>query len=545
MKSDQDLTENIFPFWKMYDILNGGILANMFGQRKVRMGNYSGRKDKILIVDDSELNREILSEMLKDEFDIEEAEDGVKAVSMMRDHIQEYSLVLLDIVMPEMDGFEVLAYMNKYDWIEDVPVIMISSENSSAFIRRAYEFGVSDFVRRPFDATIVYRRVVNTVTLYARQRKLMDIVADQIYEKEKNGSLMVSILSHIVEFRNGESGLHVLHINTMTELLLRQLMRRTDRYGLTNAGIAVISTASSLHDIGKISIDDAILNKPGRLTPEEYAIMKTHSEIGASMLSRLTEFQDEPLVKRAYEICRWHHERYDGRGYPDGLKGEEIPISAQIVALADVYDALTSERCYKKAFSHDVAMDMIIKGECGAFNPLLLECLRDIGPDIQKELGTKSYDWKNKKEIQSLTQEMIQHEELSASNRLLRKLEFERMKSQFYAEAVEEITFIYSDEPPVLSLSKETSWQEGLAETIADPMNNDSFRACFEQGALEQIREKIHCATPDRPKFELEFVVSIKSQKKIFRCSCMAIWTSFDKEKSSGVVGRVTSMQDV
>ena len=351
------------------------------------------KEQKILIVDDSEMNRAILTDILGGEYDIIEAENGVEGVANIQKYGVEIALVLLDVVMPVMDGFGVLDMMHKHRWIEDIPVIMISSESGSAFVERAYELGVSDFISRPFDALVVHRRVVNTILLYAKQKKLISMVADQIYENEQQSNLMIDILSHIVEFRNGESGQHVRHVHTLTELLLTNLVQRTDRYPLTRRDISMISTASALHDIGKISIDEAILNKPGKLTDEEFIIMKSHSRIGADMLEGLTMYQDEPLVKTAYQICRWHHERYDGRGYPDGLKGDEIPISAQIVALADVYDALTSERVYKKAFSHDTAVEMIVAGKCGAFNPLVLECLMDVAPRLQEELGKegKSY----------------------------------------------------------------------------------------------------------------------------------------------------------
>lgn len=342
------------------------------------MEDLFGRKYKVLIVDDSDTNRTILAEILKDEYDIIEADSGVSAISMLCKESNEIALVLLDVVMPEMDGFEVLENMNRLGLMDDLPVIMISAESSHGFITKAYDFGAADYVSRPFESTVVQRRVKNTITLYAKQRRLVEIVTNQVYEKEKNSSLMISILSYIVEFRNGESGSHVIHINIITELLLKQLMKKTRKYGLSRTDIRLISTASSLHDIGKIAIPDEILNKPGRFTPKEYEIMKTHSEIGASMLKNLTEYQNEPLMKASYEICRWHHERYDGKGYPDGLKGDEVPISAQIVSIADVYDAFTSERCYKKAYSHEKAIEMICGGECGLFNPLLIECLLDI-----------------------------------------------------------------------------------------------------------------------------------------------------------------------
>lgn len=344
------------------------------------------QKQQILVVDDSELNRGILIEMLKEEFDIIEAENGKEAVDKIRKYGKKLSVVLLDIVMPVMDGFEVLSVMNRNHWIEDIPVIMISSEESEGFIRKAFNFGVSDYISRPFDCDIVYQRVFNTIKLYAKQRRLMTLVSDQILEKEKNNQMMVEVLSQIVEFRNEESGLHVLHIKILTEMLLEYLVQKTDKYELSPDECHMIATASAFHDIGKIGIDEKILNKPGKLTPEEFEQIKQHTLIGASMLDKMDRYKDEPLIKIAYQICRWHHERYDGRGYPDGLFGEEIPISAQIVSIADVYDALISERAYKKAFSHEKALEMIVNGECGTFNPLLLETLVEIQPKLKEKM---------------------------------------------------------------------------------------------------------------------------------------------------------------
>ena len=345
-------------------------------------------KYRILVVDDSEMNREILSEILSEEYDIIEADSGDTCIDMLRKYETGISLVLLDIVMPGMDGFGVLNYMNRHHYLEDIPVIMISSEDSVEIVRRAYEMGVSDYINRPFDACVVHRRVYNTIKLYAKQRRLITLITNQVYEKEKNNRMMVGILSQIVEFRNGESGSHVLNINIFTGMLLESLVQKTDKYNITWSERLLITTASALHDIGKIGIDDKILNKPGRLTDEEFKIMQNHTIIGASILENMGSYQDEELMKVAYQICRWHHERYDGKGYPDGLKGDEIPISAQVVSLADVYDALVSERVYKKAYSHEKAIEMIINGECGCFNPILLECLLDIQDRIKRKMKT-------------------------------------------------------------------------------------------------------------------------------------------------------------
>ena len=344
-------------------------------------------KPQILLVDDSEMNRLILAEILQGDYRILEAKDGRECMDALQAEAGNLALVLLDINMPVMDGFEVLKAMNANHTIEDIPVIMISSDDSDAAIRRSYELGASDYVNRPFDARIVYRRVTNTIKLYAKQRRLVQMVSDQIRARENNTDTLVGVLSHI---RNGESGAHVLHIRIITELLLHRLLEISSQYPITAEQQDNIPLASALHDIGKIGIDEKILNKPGKLTPEEFEVIKTHSMLGAEMLHQLENFNEQPLLQTAYEITRWHHERWDGRGYPDGLKGDEIPISAQLVALADVYDALTSERCYKKAFSHEKAVQMILNGECGAFNPLLLQCLTDMQTDLKVQLQQRT-----------------------------------------------------------------------------------------------------------------------------------------------------------
>lgn len=376
-------------------------------------------QETILIVDDSALNRMVLIEILgKENYTFLEAENGQQAVELLDCH-PEVDLLLLDITMPEIDGFGVLEIMNQYHWIEETPVIMISAEDAYSFIERAYDLGASDYITRPFDARVVCRRVSNTLMLYAKQKRLVQMVAEQVYEKEKVSNTMISILSHIVEFRNNESGLHVVHIRTITELLLRRLRKRRTAIP-SEADISLISTASALHDIGKINIPEQILNKPGRLTKEEFEIVKTHSAVGEHMLRQIPFNQNEPLVKIAREICRWHHERWDGRGYPDGLKGDEIPISAQVVSLADVYDALTSERCYKAAFDHETALNMIVNGECGAFNPLLLECLMDGADQIKQamqeteEEKQKDAEQSQRQEANRLSREVLQEEGLLA-----------------------------------------------------------------------------------------------------------------------------------
>lgn len=346
-------------------------------------------RQKILIIDDSEFNRAILAEVLGGEFDILEAENGKEGLEVLEQYERDISLVLLDIIMPVMDGFEVLGEMVNRNWIDDIPVIMISSEDSENIICRAYEMGVSDYINRPFDTQVVYRRVYNTIKLYAKQRRMIQLVTDQVYEKQKNSQIMIGILSQIMGYRNGEIGQHILRINRITDILLDELARKTDRYDLSWSRRSVIITASALHDIGKIGISGTILNKPESLTAEEQQIIRAHTLIGAALLKNLELYQNEELVKTAYEICRWHHERYDGNGYPDGLKGEEIPIAAQVVSLADAYDILASKRAYKEAIPHREAIKKILEGESGIFNPVLLECLVNAQGRIQRELGSQ------------------------------------------------------------------------------------------------------------------------------------------------------------
>ena len=374
--------------WLMYQAKcrKNAVMVEVPGHHLSALEKLLQEKTQILLVDDSKMNRMLLREILGDGYHILEAENGQECLETLRAEAGNIALVLLDINMPGMDGFEVLKAMNANHTIEDTPVIMISSEDSDAAIRRSYELGASDYVNRPFDARIVYRRVSNTIKLYAKQRRLVQMVSDQIRARENNTDMLVGVLSHIVEFRNGESGAHVRHIRIITELLLHRLLEISSNYSITAEQQDMIPLASALHDIGKIGIDEKILNKPGKLTPEEFKVIQTHSMLGAKMLHDLDGFAEQPLLQTAYEIARWHHERWDGRGYPDGLKGDEIPISAQLVSLADVYDALTSERCYKKAFSHEKAVQMILNSECGAFNPLLLQCLTDIQADLKEEL---------------------------------------------------------------------------------------------------------------------------------------------------------------
>ena len=512
-------------------------------------GNYKMSevitKQKILIADDSEMNRELLAAILEEEYDIIQANDGVQAVDCLQRHAEEISLLLLDIVMPHMDGFEVLSYMNKEHWIDSIPVVIISSENSPIYIKRGYDLGATDFIEKPFDANMVLRRSANAILLGAKQRRMTSIVSNQIYEREKSSKLMINILSHIVEFRNGESGLHVLHIQTITEMLLRQLVQKeNNRYALSKEQIRMITTASALHDIGKISIPDEILNKPGRLTAEEFAVIKGHSMAGANMLSELPlDQQEEPLVKTTYEICRWHHERYAGGGYPDGLKGEEIPVSAQVVALADVYDALTSERCYKDAYSHEKAIEMILAGQCGAFNPLMLECLLDISSSLKKKMGYKSKERYEQTDLSDIASRFHDFE-MDSSEKIVQQLEFERMRYNFLAEGSRNIVFTYTISPPLLTFNQAGCKRSGITEPSFSPLQSGVLKDLVEEQSLKRLIRKITQATRETPDVTSNLFLTDGKNPCHYRCKCRVIWTDGAEKGYTGVVGKLTDITD-
>ena len=494
-------------------------------------------KQKILIVDDSEINRAMLKEILGEGYEYLEAENGLRAIEILRRRT-DIALVLLDLIMPEMDGFDVLRVMQCYAWQEEIPVIVISAAEDTRSVERAYDMGVADYIHRPFERVMVLRRVKNALMLYAKQKRLTRLVTDQVYEKEHNGVLMISILSHVVEFRNSESGQHVLHIRTLTDLLLHQLVQKTDRYQLDESDISLISTASALHDIGKIMIPEEILNKPGRLTEEEYATIKTHTTEGARILKGLAIGQDEPLVKVAHAICRWHHERWDGGGYPDRLKGDEIPIAAQVVALADVYDALTSERCYKQAYSHEKAVDMILHGECGSFNPLLMECLKESSELLRTELQRSEYDRGFRHETRRLSEEILHREALPREDRAQRLLDLERERTAFYAEQRGGIQFDYD----ILSGSVT------VVNRYEDPVNRTQ-KLDFDKGMgltflsgkdRRKLLDAIADATPEEPDAAFPVLIAVDQEYRLHRLVMHTMWSRAGVRHCVSVVGQIT-----
>ncbi len=500
------------------------------------------KKHKILIVDDSEINRSLLSDMLTEEFELLEAANGLEAIAQLNQNYADISLVLLDVVMPEMDGFEVLSTMNKSGWMERIPVIMISAETSSSYMDHAYDLGAAEYISRPFDEKTVKRRVKNTIMLYSKQKALENLVTEQMLEKEKTNMVMVEILSHIVEFRNGESGMHVLHIRIITESLLKHLAKISDQYNLTPNQIALITNASALHDIGKISIPEQILNKPGKLTAEEFEIVKTHSAIGAEMLENIQYFQSEKLVQIARDICRWHHERYDGGGYPDGLKGEEIPISAQVVALADVYDALTSARVYKPAYDHEKAMAMILDGQCGAFNPLLLQCLEEIGPYLKDELRIRSAEGVSREELQKITKNLLRGG--NASNRTLALLEQERTKYQFFASMSKEIQFEYVYHSDILTMSEWGAALLGINAIIPHPQANEELSQVFSPQDFYDLHKRLRAATTDDPIVSRTYRLNVNGEERWYKAIARPLWVEESSDELTGVIGKFVDVHE-
>ncbi len=508
------------------------------------MNNAAEKNARILIVDDSEMNRDMLSDMLSDDYDIVEAADGEEALSILKERVYDIDLVLLDIIMPAVDGFGVLDVMKRYHWIDNTPVIMISSETSQSYIRKAFELGVTDYILRPFDSFIIHKRVSNTLMLYRKQKKLLSALEEQVYENEKNNSMMINVLAHIVEFRNGESGMHVHHIKQLTSILLQNLIEKTDKYHLTENDILLISTASSLHDIGKISIDDKILNKPGRLTAEEFEVIKTHSIIGAEMLQDLHNTHNYPLFDKAYEICRWHHERYDGKGYPDGLSGEEIPISAQVTSLADVYDALTSNRCYKKAFSHEKAMEMILDGQCGAFNPVLLQCLKDCEKQILAEFSDSIDTTQDDRLLIRATEELVENKISSDKIDFSARLPIAaRDRWNFFSDGSGEIQFEYDAMLDVLRLTKYGAKVLGLQELTMHPrgLKQGYLGAQNIQTILDAMQSE---ASFENPVVKIKKQISLNGPRRWYEIRIRTLWSNEENPKYTGILGRIIDIND-
>lgn len=497
------------------------------------------KRQTILIVDDAEFNRDILKEFLGEKYNYQEAGNGNQAIQIMGEN-PGIDLMLLDINMPQTDGFEVLEWMKRSQCIEETPVIMISSEESIETMHKAYEMGITDYITRPFDSVIVKKRVQNTLRLYANQKHLINVVVDQVYEKEENNNIMIRILSNVLGCRNSESREHILHIKTATEMMLRQLVKVTDDYPLTEADIALIATASSLHDIGKIRVPEEILNKPGRLTEEEYKIMKTHSESGATIIQEMNLSQNSPLVHTAWEICRWHHERWDGKGYPDGLKGEEIPISAQVVSIADVYDALTSERCYKKAFDHDTAIQMILDGQCGQFNPILLKCLKELSVQFSKMFDKEMDESSYYHEVQRLSNEILSDRSLPNQNYSQSVVKIMQEKIDFFKSNSGMNSIDYN------AISGQLTILNGRQQIICQ-RDNPNFNLFKEFRVNEEDAQRIqvllHQTSVQNKEISARIKATVENNSQMYKLKLHTLWSPLKKDGYIGIIGYFDSVK--
>ena len=494
----------------------------------------------LMIVDDSKLNRMMLMDILGDQYHYIEAADGRQAVRLLEKDLT-VDLMLLDVHMPEMDGFQVLEQMNRFNWINEVPVIMVSAEDRREASERAYTLGVTDFIHRPFDAFIVRHRVENTLRLYANQKRLMNLVSAQIYEKEENNDLMIGILSRVVEFRNHESGDHIRSVRTITELLLRKLVRKTDIYPLSEENINLIKTASALHDVGKITTPEEILNKPGKLTAEEFAIMKDHAAVGARILEDMPYGQDKPLFRYAMEICRWHHERWDGHGYPDGLWGEQIPIAAQVVALADVYDALTNERCYKKAIEQDTAIKMILNGECGAFNPLLLECLLEIAPRLRAAAQLPAEEHPYWSEVNRLSDEILSQADMPKNGRMQHMLESMQERIDFFASCNGGIEFEFDALSGLVDI---TDWDEPPQNrhSVMNASQPENFHRLSRKD-FHRLQEAMDKTTKENPEFTMSIFLPCGEEHHWCDLRIRTLWSEHCPDRYVGAVGQLIDPQ--
>lgn len=356
-------------------------------------------RNKILIVDDMLFNRQILRNILKDDFELLEADNGRVALDVMEKHYDDLVAVLLDIVMPEMDGIQVLQVMVEKNYVDRLPVLMVTGEQDIHLVEKCFDYGIADFIKKPFEGKMIKKRVNKIVNLYLQKdeykskyeqqmvalRNQYKLLQDQAEKLKKSNDKMIYTLGTLVEYRSMESenSDHILHVQMLTRVLAEHLMKSYPEYGLTKDIINTIVSASALHDVGKIAIPDSILLKPGKLTAQEFDYVKSHTIRGEVMIRSISGLWEKEYVRYSLEICRHHHERYDGRGYPDKLKGDDIPLSAQLVSLADVYDGLTGERIYKEAFSLEAAYNMILQGECGVFSPKLMECFRHAKTDLE------------------------------------------------------------------------------------------------------------------------------------------------------------------
>lgn len=493
-------------------------------------------KKTILIADDSELNRMLLTEILGDKYEYFYAEDGECVLELLTGNLKA-DILLLDMNMPKKNGMDVLKVMNEYRWIDNLPVVIISAENDVAYIQNACKLGATDYIIRPFNAFMIRHRVENTLMLYSQNKRLVRLVENQVLQREKINNMLIHIFSHVIEQMNHESGNHTLHVQITTNLLLNQIVKHTDKYNLTETDISMISSISALHDIGKVTIPEAILNKPGRLTAEEFAIMKTHTTNGDALLTDIALDPNEKFMVIAHEICRHHHERYDGNGYPDGLKGEAIPISAQVVALADVYDALTSDRCYKNAVSHEEAVSMILHGECGAFSNFLLQCFQEISDEllVNLKLNIKEYNYVNNAHL--LATEAMKNENLITSDHFFDFAQNECIKKEFFSSQNVGIQFEYD------AIIRKVLYIHYYNESGNKTILSSHTTCLLNDNDWDILKKKTSQLTKENPVITMQVSIPIDGNMRWHRLTVQGLWIP-NRASYAALIGQFTDIHD-
>lgn len=513
-----------------------------------------GIREKILVVDDAEINRAILDELFCREYDILEAENGLEAIKQIEAVNGELAALLLDIVMPEMDGFGVLKYLSEKQLIQQIPVFLITAETSSEIAMQGYEGGVVDVITKPIvSPALVRKRVNNAIELYRSRRNLSALVEkhvktirEQSEQLKRTNVSIIDMLSSVIEFRSGESGQHVRRIRHATQILLTRMQKTVPQYRITDDEIDFISNAAAMHDIGKISVPDYVLNKPGRLTKEEFEQMKKHTVYGCGILEMIPFFKGEKIFSYSYDICRHHHERWDGRGYPDGLKGDEISIGAQVVSIADVYDALVSERVYKKAFPREKARDMIAGGECGCFNPLLVQEFLKIEPELYETMYKENEAVKdNDERIEWMRKAPIEENETKLSERTIQLLEMERKKYQILSELSGELLFDFRRQTDAVDLNERFVKLFGGSCQVLHAA--DYFRHCdlMKEEDKKLLLEDLSKMTRENSRYEGEFLMKTKSGRwEWFSLIFHGLWGTAEDE-CAGYIGKMTSIHDL
>lgn len=510
---------------------------------------------KMLIVDDVELNRAILCEIFYQKFEVLEAENGKEALDIIEEQKDSIAVILLDIVMPVMDGLEVLEILDRKNLLKEIPVLLITAEIAENITLRGYKLGVTDVISKPFNPNIVKLRVGNIVELYEYRKNLENVVRrqtatleNQAVKLRQSNSFFIETLNTVVEFRDCESGQHIRRIRDITRLFLEAMGKKSMDYFFTPEQIDIICDAAAMHDIGKIAISDSILNKPGKLTKDEFEIMKTHTVKGCEILTKLDSMQDEEHFDYCYDICRHHHERWDGGGYPDGLRGNEISIWAQIISLADVYDALVNERVYKAAYTHEQAVAMILNGECGVFSPELLSCFVDLSELLlltyQNQNEDEHKDNKNpKRKLYPLREYRTED---NTSERLLRLMQKEREKYQIIAETSGEIIFDYDSnqdelvfsEPFQLVFGKEIQFTN-----VIKTLKNCNIIMEEDKKFLMEIERFAPFAQPViRKRMRLK---TVQGSWEWFEAYIRTVWDESEPPACIGALGKLSNINDL